>query len=163
MTTKTIIKLGTKVTDLPTGQTGLITHLHIEQDGRLQYLLQPNGLNPKDGQPVKRIWTVPERLKGATADHRVELPLEVLGTKVKDTASGFSGIATAIQLHISGCLHVVVQPQGVLKESGERIEPFDFDIRRLEGKAIKQMTEEERDRDQVKRPSPSGHIGLPKS
>ena len=156
-----IIKPGSKAKDEPSGLSGIITHAHIEQDGRVQYLLQPHGINPKDGQPVKRIWTLEQRLRGVASNHLVKLPMEVLGTKVKDTASGFTGIATAFQIHISGCFHVYVQPKGRIKETGDPIASCDFDIRRLEGPAIKKMSEAERDKDQSKRPSPAGDSGLP--
>lgn len=156
-----VIKPGTLATDTASGIDGMITHLHVEQDGRAQYCLQPKGLNPEDGQPLRRIWTIGERLNGATPNHTASLPLEVLGTEVTDEASGFSGTATALQLHISGCLHVVVQPKGRHPKNNGMIECCDFDIRRLSGKAIKKLTEAEREADQAQRPSPSGSIGMP--
>lgn len=151
---KTIIKLGSVVRDRATGLSGMFTHLQVELDGREFYNFQPKGLNPEDGQPVKRAWLVPERVKGAIKHVSVDLPLEVLGSQVEDEASGFAGMVTALTLHISGCVHVHVQPKGILPKTGATIEPHDFDIRRLKGSAIKAMTEAERDASQAARPSP---------
>jgi hypothetical protein len=150
-----IIKLGTKTRDKATGLKGMLTHYQVEMDHRAFYLFQPEGLNPEDGQPVKRLWLVPERLVDQVATQEVELPLAVLGTEVRDAASGFEGTAIALCLHISGCVHVGVQPKGALRKTGGAVDNCDFDIRRLEGKAIKKITEAQRDTDQKQKPSPS--------
>jgi hypothetical protein len=148
-----IVKLGTKVKDSATGLAGMLTHFQVEMDERGWYRFQPAGLNPEDGQPVKAMWIVPERVN-KPADTFVELPLEVLGTQVIDRASGFKGQAINVVLHISGCVHVGVQPNGVLDKTRAPIDSCDFDIRRLAGDAIQRMTDEERAADQKAKPSP---------
>ena len=151
-----MFKLGTIVSDSVTGLTGMLTHLGVEGESRI-YLFQPRGLNPKTQEPVSELWIAPDRVVDG-----IEVPvtpqlaeaLQVLGTEVEDHASGFKGIAVAAVLHISGCVHLAVQPPGVLPETGTAIRRQDFDIRRLKGEAIKVMSEAERERDQVERPSP---------
>src|SRR5438132_538386 len=82
-------------------------------------------------------WLVGERVERGVMVEDPYLALDVLGTEVEDEASGFKGKAVASVLHINGCLHIDVQPSGILEETGTRIEPQNFDIRRLKGKAIK--------------------------
>lgn len=54
-----------------------------------------------------------------------------LGDKVKDTISGFTGIAVAITKWIHGCDRISVQPQGV-KPDGQLYEMNNFDVLQLE-------------------------------
>jgi hypothetical protein len=54
-----------------------------------------------------------------------------LGTKVKDSISGFEGIATARIEYLYGCVRVLVEPQG-LNQDGKPIEAQYFDEQRLE-------------------------------
>jgi hypothetical protein len=150
-----IITLRTITTDEATGMKGMLTHLQVGQDHRQFYRFQPRALNPEDGQPVKGMWLVPERFAGTPARSEVELPLEVLGTHVRDTGTGFQGTAVAVNLHSSGCVHVEIQPKGQLGKTGAAIDSCDFDIRRLEGRSIKVMTDEQREADQRARPSPA--------
>jgi hypothetical protein len=105
-----MIKLGSKVTDIATGLKGMVTNLQIEMDGQRFVRFQPRSLNPETGEPVKGMWVVEARLKGGEIVEEPELPRGVLGTEVEDEATGFCGIATSICLHISGCVHVSVQP-----------------------------------------------------
>lgn len=149
-----MIALGSIVTDKVTGLTGMVTHLQVDMAGQRHMLFQPRGLNPKTGQPVKRHWLVESRLKGGKQVEEPKLPIEALGTEVEDLASGFKGTAVSLQLHISGCVHLEVQPKGMLKEDGAAVETVDFDIRRLKGKAIPKMTEEQREVEQKAKPSP---------
>lgn len=149
------IKLGTTIKDRATGLEGQLIHLFIREDHSQLYSFQPRGLNKEDGQPVKRCWLTRNRIVSFTTQE-TDLPLEVLGTKVEDTASGFAGTAVGLTLHISGCCHVEVQPAGVLPKTGGPIETGDFDIRRLKGPAIKATTEAQRDDDQKRKPSPAG-------
>lgn len=148
-----MVKLGSSVKDSVTGLNGAVTHMMVQSNGSRWYCFQPKGLNPEDGQPLKRIWVTPDRITGEMVNEP-DLPVHVLGTEVIDVASGFKGTAIAITLHISGCVHVEVAPKGTQKKNGQVIDPCDFDIRRLSGKAIPEMTAEERERDQVKKPSP---------
>jgi hypothetical protein len=156
---KTIIELGSIVTEKATASRGMLTHMQVETNNTRMYLFQPNGLNPETGHPVKKMWVVEERLEGGQRIVEPELPLAVLGTKVTDIATGFTGIAVSIVLHISGCVHVNVQPRGKLDKTGAAIEECDFDIRRLKGEAIPVMTKAEIVADQKVKPSP---IDIPK-
>lgn len=49
-----------------------------------------------------------------------------LGDKVKDTITGFTGIAVAKTLWINGCTRINVQPEGLNKD-GKAFEPDTFD------------------------------------
>lgn len=146
--------LGSIVTDSATGNVGMVTHMQVEIGGARWYAFQPRGLNPETGSPVDSCWVVAERLVGGEDEPEPPMPLNVLGTMVTDEASGFTGIATGICLHISGCVHVSVQPRGKLAKTGAAPKSESFDIRRLVGPAIKPMTKQERAADQLVRPSP---------
>jgi len=135
-----MIKLGSIAKDTATGLKGMVTVLQVGMDGRHFYLVQPKGLNPETRQPVKRLWVVESRLEGGEHAEIPDLPVEVLGTQVEDVATGFSGMAVNLLLHISGCVHVEIQPPGALK-SGDAVESCNFDIRQLKGKAIAAQTE----------------------
>jgi len=148
-----LLKLGTRISDSATKLKGMLTHVAIGIDQHVYYLFQPEGLNPEDGQPSRRIWIVHQRVIDGER-HEVDIPFEVLGTEVRDAATGFAGMAIELQMHVSGCLHVLIQPAGVVKKTNAIIESADFDIRRCEGKAIKRLTDEERERDQRAHPSP---------
>lgn len=54
-----------------------------------------------------------------------------LGDKVKDTVTGFKGIAVAITTWLNGCDRVTVQPQG-LKKDGTVYDTDCFDVTQLE-------------------------------
>ena len=149
-----MIKLGSQVNETATGLPGMVTHLQIEMNQQRYLLFQPRGLNPETGKPVKSMWVVESRVTGGEIVDEPNLPTQVLGTEVEDTASGYCGVATAICLHISGCVHVTVQPKGKLEKTGAAVEACDFDIRRPKGDAIKPMTETERAADQAQKPSP---------
>lgn len=53
-----------------------------------------------------------------------------LGDKVKDSITGFVGIAVAVTKWIHGCDRIAVQPQGV-KEDGQPYEACNFDVLQL--------------------------------
>lgn len=53
----------------------------------------------------------------------------VLGQKVEDVITGFTGTATGVCSYISGCTQVLVVPK--YKEDGTKIESEWFDIQRL--------------------------------
>jgi hypothetical protein len=157
MKTLSILELNQVVKDKPTGLKGTITMMQVMQDMRTFYLVQPKGLNPETQQPAKGIWVIPDRLMDsnpAKVDH--DFPVEILGTEVEDVPTGFKGTAVILLLHVSGCIHVSVQPKGTNPKDGSPIGDYDFDYRRLAGDAIKKMTKEERKKSQEKEPSP-GH------
>lgn len=155
MKTMRVLKLGTKGKDKATGLRGMLTHMAVEMSGAVFYKFQPEGLSKEDCTPLDPIWSTAERLDGFE-QHDVEFPAELLGTNAKDQASLFAGMITTVVLHISGCIHAQVQAGGVVPRTGKPIPPQDFDIRRLEGPAIKKMSEAERQQDQKQKPSPVG-------
>lgn len=154
-----MIELGSMVTEKATGVKGMLTHMQVEINNNRLYLFQPQGINPETGHPVKKIWVVEERLEGGIRIPEPDLPLNVLGTEVTDMATGFTGTAVSLCLHISGCVHIDVQPSGTLAKTGAAIEACDFDIRRLKGNAIPVLTKEEIRVSQKEKPSP---IDVPK-
>lgn len=149
-------KLGTMVKDKVTGMRGMLTHLLSEGENRV-YLFQPRGLNPETGEPIRSIWIDPDRVVDGQEVSDTYLALEVLGTEVEDKASGFKGTAVGTFLHINGCLHIDVQPSGTTKNGGV-IKRQDFDIRRMSGKAIKQLSDDELDQSKQRTPSPAPFI-----
>ena len=132
------LKLMTPVTDIATGLSGFATTLWVDTDHRVRYMFQPTGINPENGQPVDRIDLELGRLEGYKESDMedIDIPLEVLGTHVRDRASGFEGTATILIKHPNGCCHVMVQPKGVLKKTNSPIQRRDFDMRQLEGEKV---------------------------
>lgn len=150
-----MIKLGTEVTEKATGLAGMLIHMMIYSNGNRFYNFQPRGLNQETGAPLKRFWVAPDMiLGGEVVPDPDNLQLEVLGTQVVDAASGFMGTASAITLHINGCIHVEVQPAGTQLKTNERIVAQEFDIRLLRGSAIKPMSEAALEDSQRTNPSP---------
>jgi hypothetical protein len=156
MSRHNIIRLGTPATDSATTLRGMVTHLFMDTGGRLIYLFQPRGLNAETGQPLKGVWVSEKRLQcHEELRPNVELPTAVLGTFVEDRASGFKGTAVGLTMHINGCVHIDVQPAGVIEKTGVPVDCCDFDIRRLDGPAIRRMTAEEKAKDEKEHPSPA--------
>jgi hypothetical protein len=52
-----------------------------------------------------------------------------LGDNIQDAISGFTGIATALAVYITGCKQVLVQPP--MKATGEFVESRWFDMDRM--------------------------------
>lgn len=148
-----MLKLGTMVTDKVTEIKGMLIMYNVDMTGNINYLFQPAGLNPEDYQPLDSFWIGESRIqKGVNT--QVKLPLEVLGSAVEDTASGFKGTAISLSYHLNGCIHVDVKAKGTIKKTGETIKPCNLDIRRLKGKMIKPLTEKELEQSKVDAPSP---------
>lgn len=156
VTSQPIFKLGPPVTDTATGLKGMLTVMHVDMDHSRTYNFQPKGLNPESGEPIDSIWLVGTRVKGGetVTEEELNLPYSILGTEVTDKASGFTGTAVSLVLHISGCVHVNVQPDTKLKASGSLPKACNFDIRRLEGPALRKLTEQQIKKDREARPSP---------
>lgn len=152
-----VIKLGTVCTDKATKLKGTVTHWLCNMGKRIDYLFQPEGLNPEDGQPVKKIILEEERL-GVSPEYfeEVEIPFEILGTHVTSKASGFSGMAVEFVRHINGCFHVVIQPSGVLNKTNSPVLKTDFDLRECTGDMITKMDEEQLKTSKENTPSPTG-------
>lgn len=151
----TVLKLRETNTDIATGATGMITHMIIDRDMRIRYLLQPRAVNPETGHPVKRIHLEPERLEDKSKTEEIDIPMEVLGTTVKDEASGIEGQAISFIRHPNGCFHVHIQPSGVIEKTREPIDVLDVDYRQVSGEFVAQQTEEEKEKSRIERPSPS--------
>lgn len=132
----------------------MLTQYELRMAGQQYYLLQPHGLNPKTGEPLKQFWVDEPRIQGGVdVDLPEYWPFQVLGTQVEDEASGFNGMAISMTLHISGCIHLSVLPSGST-ETGDVINADNFDIRRCSGKALKKLSEVERAESQKQKPSP---------
>lgn len=158
MKTIRVLKLGKPCTDIATELDGQATHWFITMNHSVAYLFQPTGLNPKDGQPVEKIYLDSGRIKANDDDwEEAEVPVEILGTQVTDTASGFTGMATALVMHCTGCFHVQIQPSGTLPETNSPVERRDFALVLCKGDAIPVMDEAV---EKKERPSPDGSSPL---
>jgi len=152
-----VIILGTTCKDRATGRQGTVTHWVCNMGKRIDYLFQPKGLNPDDGQPVKKIILEEERLILSNKDfEEVDVPFEILGTNIINPASGFSGTAVEFVRHINGCFHVMIQPSGVLKKTNTPIHKAEFDLRECSGKMITKMNQQQLKESKEKNPSPTG-------
>lgn len=147
------LKLGTIVTDTISNVPGMLTHLMINMTGNREYLFQPKSINPKTMKPASVIFVDEGRISGGEFID-IQPPVDILGTKAEDVATGFKGKITGLTYHINGCLHVDVKPEGISEETGSTIEACDFDIRRLKGPALKKLTEEDLQLSRVQTPSP---------
>lgn len=148
-----LLTLGEKVYDKATDQNGILTLCLINMDHKIQYAFQPARLNETTGKPVKTYWVSKAQIEGYT-ETETELPLNVLGTSVRDKATGYEGTATEMMIHINGCVHFYVQSPKIMAESGETAEAIELDIRRLEGPEIQVMTKEELQESHKTKPSP---------
>jgi hypothetical protein len=146
-------KLGTIIIDKVTGSKGMLTIYALEMSGNQNYLFQPKALNPTTKEPVDTFWITEDRIVGGEEVYPV-LPINVLGTEVEDTATGFKGISISLYYHINGCVHVEVKAKGTIPKTGETIKSQNVDIRRLKGKAIKKMTEPQMEKSKIEKPSP---------
>lgn len=155
-----VIKMRTQCTDSATGLAGTVTHWIINMEEKVDYFLRPKGLNA-EGQPLDPIFLCAKRLQVTDDDfEEVEMPFEILGTKVTDTISGFTGVAIGFVRHTNGCLHVYIQPQGKLPGKGGPIEKADFDIRGCTGPAITKLSKQELKESEKKNPSPDNRYKI---
>ena len=158
--TRGIVKLGTIVFDTVSKVEGMLTMACIDMDDNENYLFQPSSLNPETRQPSDKLWLTKSRLTGTSIDV-VDLPLHVLGTECRDKATGFHGKAISLNYHINGCVHLDIKPEGLIEKTGCTIPAHEFDIRRLEGEFIKELSPKELKESKEKRPSPE--FTVPKS
>jgi hypothetical protein len=154
-----IFELGTMVKDTVSKTEGMITHAQVDMDGQVSYIYQPRGLNPKTKAPVDRILINGIRISGGVIID-LGIPLELLGTKGEDIATGFKGTIVGLVIHLNGCIHVNIKPEGTLESTGATIEPQEFDIRRVKGPKITKLSNKELKESIKKSPSP---ITLPKN
>lgn len=151
-----VCKLESIITEQETGLTGMLTHWIYNRDNSIRYIFQPRGINPKDQQPVDRIVITPSTIPSDTPSEDFEVPDGLLGTVVTDRASTFTGIASAFVCHLDGCLHVKVQPSGIVPGTNAPIGANEFDLRRLDGPGIPERTAEEVEESKKTKPSPAG-------
>jgi hypothetical protein len=148
------LKLGTVCQDRATLLTGTLTHWLCDMDHCLQYLFQPRGLD-NDGVPIKCLVLELSRLVVKEDDfEEVEVPFEILGTEVTDTATTFQGMAVEFIRHINGCFHVMIQPTGRNESTKQPFKKLDFDLRRCTGPKIIEFSEKELAKSIEKKPSP---------
>lgn len=153
------IKLGTLCVDRATQCEGMITHWQINTDQAIDYIFQPHGLNPEDGQPIKKVIVDRERLTVSESDFEyVDIPFDILGSRVTDKASGFTGMAVGFTRHINGCFHVIIQPSGRVAKTNAVVQRADFDLRICEGEKIPKLTPEEKRESERKSPSPINDV-----
>lgn len=129
-----IIKVGTAATDRATGISGEITHVTVDLERNLKYHIQPRKISTITMHPLPGVWVSPNRIDPAQLPVRmvrVELPLDLLGTFVRATHCGMTGMVVGIQLHPLGCVHVLIQPAGTGLE-GFAIDLYECDYRSLE-------------------------------
>lgn len=151
-----MIKLTTPCREKASDLKGAVTHAIIKMDKSVNYLFQPRGTNPDDGQPVERMFVGPERLIVSEKDYEdVEIPFEILGTEVADKASGFKGMAVEFVRYTHGCFHVLIQPKGTLKKTNSPVKHAEFDLRQCEGPMIKKLNDAELTESRKKKPSPT--------
>jgi len=151
-----MLKLGTLIKDKSTNQEGMLTLMQVEQNENIYYYFQPRGVSPKHGEPLEGRWIVDTSVEGGVIVTPPYLPVDILGSYAKDNASGYEGNITSLRLHINGCVHVSLQSTQILKETGTVPLSVDFDIRRLSGEKIDDITEEELEESRLKNPSPTG-------
>lgn len=153
---KTMIRvkqLGSTTIDLATKKEVTVTHMNIDSSGAIQYYAQPKGLS-EDGRPLRPFMVTGSRIPDAP-ETNIAAPMDVIGSAVTDKASGYTGTAIGLFYHIDGCVHVVVQGDGMTSK-GEVVESQEFNILRLEGEEIEPLTDEEAEEERAARPSPTG-------
>jgi hypothetical protein len=133
------IRLGMVVRDPGTGLTGIASLKAELMSGSIQYAVQPEG----DGKTMPEAMFCDDFLLeyvGIGVSKRTPTPDENatfrLGEELKDTVTGFQGIAIDRTTYLNGCVHYTVQPQkqklGFLaKLLGEPPRGTHFDYKRL--------------------------------
>lgn len=151
-----VIKLGTPCKEMATALSGMITHWTINMDRQVQYLFQPKGLD-ENGKPLKKMFCGPARLEaeGSNNFEEVEVPFEILGSRVTDKASGFTGTAVEFVRHINGCFHVAIQPAGLNAKTKAPFDRHEFDLRLCTGEKITLLSENELKQSRENTPSPT--------
>jgi hypothetical protein len=66
---------------------------------------------------------------------QIKKHLNLLGLKVKDKVTGFTGIVTSVSFDLYGCIQAIVNPG--MDEDGKQKDSHYFDINRLEVKSNK--------------------------
>ncbi len=149
-----LLTLGKVYADRATAIKGTLTHWFVDMDHHVTYLLQPNALN-SEGQPAKKILLGAKRLAHSDVDfEEIDVPTNILGTEVKHKLTAFTGMAIELAQHINGCLHICIQPKGLVASSGQPHKTSDFDIRECVGEQIPVLSQEEVKASHATTPSP---------
>ena len=122
-----VLKLGTFVKELVTGNEGVLTHMCVMIGGRIEYVFQPKGLNSSTGKPIESGFVQQEQISGGIFIE-VDIPLFLLMEKAKDKNSGYSGRIVTLTYHINGCIHVCIKPKGINPATGNTFDALDFDL-----------------------------------
>lgn len=148
------LKLGIEVKDKVSGVKGILTHLFLNTALNKEYIFQPGALSPESGKPVDCIMVDEARIEGGEWEE-VDLPLDIIGEKASDKATGFKGTIVSMYYHINGCVHVLIKPKGVNKSTGNTHDAVEFDIRRIKCEKLEELTEAELEKSRKEKPSPS--------
>lgn len=148
-----LLKLGAIVRENISNLDGMLTHVIIYIGGNIEYMFQPRGINPRTMKPIDMILVQGARIVGGKYEE-INVPIEILGEKAEDIATGFKGKVTSIIYHINGCLHISIKPEGIVKSTGSPIDSVEFDIRRVKGLKFKPLSEKEMEVSKEKTPSP---------
>ncbi len=144
---------GVPCKDKASGLPGVVSIIEIAGPNNVLYLFQPKGLNDA-GEPLKGFELTAERLDKCPTEEK-EVPVEIIGTVVTDIHTGFTGIATTLYLFETGCYHVEIQPKGLDKLKSTK-RPWEVDLIRLEGPAIKKLTAAEKKQREKDEPGAMG-------
>jgi hypothetical protein len=151
------IKLGTVCTDKATEEQGTLTHLVFYMGHGIEYLFQPTGLNSEDGHPVRKLQLEEARLLVFPQDYEeIDIPVDILGTTLRNKASGFEGMATHFIYHVNGCFHVAIQPKGRLPKTNAIIRFGEFDLRECTGEKLEELSAAKLAESRQQTPSPYG-------
>ena len=158
-----IHKLGSEITDLGTQVQGTITHFELNTDGHQYYLFQPKGSNPETGGPINRMYITKSRIKDRenvpTEEREIHVDESVLMSQVTDLASGITGTCTGVMVHQDGCVHLVIQPPGLIKTTNCPKLPLDASILRCKGEKVPSFSEAAAAEVKTRTPSPAGFTG----
>lgn len=121
--------LGHIAVDTITGLKGVITASAEMLHSPTRWQLTPTVL--KEGKPAEGVWLDTQRLKVGKVHTKFEPQVSavVLGTKAKDTVTGFTGTATARFTYLNGCVRIELQPPA---KDNVMVEPAVFDERGLD-------------------------------
>jgi len=131
-----MIDLGSKVKDMITGFTGIAIARTEWLYGCTRIVIESQEL--KDGKPVAPSWFDEQRVEEITPVDETKIPVSKprcgvgiqLGNKVKDSITGFAGVAVAKTIWISG--NVTIQIEATALEKSEPIDGHAFEYERIE-------------------------------
>ncbi len=150
-----LLRLRTKYTDKATKIQGTLVSWIMNMGQNVQYVFQPTGLDQDTGLPLERICLEEARLEVAEEQfEEVDVPVEILGTQVTDTATGFTGMAVGFVRGMNGCFHVLVQAPVTSGKDQNPLRRQEFDLRGCTGEKIPALTEDQLTESHKKNPSP---------